>query len=91
MELDVAGTETLLADSQRERDLPPPGPWTPPDGLGPLPLDLQPRADAILARQLALAAEIGCALATTRRQAEVAHRLESGRNLHGPAYVDQAL
>jgi hypothetical protein len=91
LELDVAAVEALLADTQRERDLPASDPWSPPPGLGPLPLDLRPRADAILARQLATAQAVGCALATTRRQATVALRLDTGREAPRPSYLDQAL
>jgi hypothetical protein len=91
LELDVASTEALLADTQRERDLPISDPWTPPAGLGPLPLDLRPQADALLARQLAVGLAVVRALATTRRQAAVADRLESGQDVPRPSYVDQAL
>jgi hypothetical protein len=91
LELDVAAAHALLADTQRERDLPITDPWSPPAGLGPLPLDLRPRADAVLARQLAVAAAVTCALATTRRQAAVAFRLDTGHDAPRPSYVDQAL
>jgi hypothetical protein len=91
LELDVTAADALLADTQRERDLPISDPWSPPAGLGPLPLDLRPRADAILARQLAVAAAVACALGTTRRQATVALRLETGHDAPRPSYVDQAL
>jgi hypothetical protein len=91
LELDVVVAEALLADTQRERDLPITDPWTPPAGLGPLPLDLRPRADALLTRQLSAAVAVACALATTGRQAAVAGRLETGHDVLRPSYVDQAL
>jgi hypothetical protein len=91
LELDVDAADALLADTQRERDLPISDPWSPPAGLGPLPLDLRPRADAVLARQLAAAAAVACALGTTRRQAAVALRLDNGHDAPRPSYVDQAL
>jgi hypothetical protein len=91
LELDVTRTEALLADVQRERDLPISDPWTPPAGLGPLPLDLRPRADSLLARQFAAVAAVACALATTRRQAAVAGLLEAGQDVLRPSYVDQTL
>jgi hypothetical protein len=91
LELEVAATETLLADSQLARDLPAVEPWSPPRWLGPLPVELQPRADAILTRQLTLATAVARALASTRRQAAVAFRLQTGRDAARPSYLDQAL
>jgi hypothetical protein len=92
LELDVAAAEALLADGQRTRDLPAADPWSPPAGLGPLPLDLRPRADGILTRQLAAATDLVRALATTRRQAAAAGRLETGGSgAPRPAYLDCAL
>jgi hypothetical protein len=91
LELDVARIEALLADTQRDRDLPISDPWTPPAGLGPLPLDLLPRADRVLARQLAAATAVACALATTRRQAAVVELLSAGQDVLRPSYVDQTL
>jgi hypothetical protein len=91
LEMDVIAAERLLADDHRSRDLPPADPWSPPAGLGPLPLDLRPRADAILARQLATAAAMVAGIGATRRQAALAGRLESGRDDDRPAYLDCAL
>jgi hypothetical protein len=93
LEADVTRVEGLLRDDHRLRDLPPAAPWAPPEGLGALPLDLRPRADAILARQIAAAQEITRALVETRRQAEAIARMETGARSthHRPVYVDQAL
>jgi hypothetical protein len=91
LELDVAAVEAMLIDAHRAQELPPADPWSPPEGLGPLPLDLRPRADAILERQLAAAVGIARALATTRRQAAVAARIDTGRTADRPAYLDCAL
>src|SRR5207245_8248490 len=55
LELDVSAAEALLTRDRIARDRPRPQPWRPPAGLGPLPLDLRPRADVILTRQLAVA------------------------------------
>jgi hypothetical protein len=90
LELDVTAVETLLVASHRDRDLPAADPWSPPAGLGPLPLDLRPRADAVLGRQLAAAAAVAGALATTRRQAAVAARIDTGQDAPRPSYVDCA-
>jgi hypothetical protein len=93
LESDVARVEAVLADDHRARDLPIADPWTPPEGLGPLPLDLRPQADAILARQIAAAQAISTALGANRRQAAAAARIEDGRRSAPlrPVYVDHAL
>jgi len=93
LEADVARVEALLGDDHRLRDLPLANPWSPPEGLGGLPLDLRPRADAILARQTAAAQAIVLALVATRRQAEVAARVETGHRSapQRPVYIDHAL
>jgi len=91
MEADVAQVEALLADDHRARDLPVADPWAPPEGLGPLPLDLRPRADAILNRQIAATQAVAAALVTGRRQAEMLSRVESGSTPRRPAYVDCAM
>jgi hypothetical protein len=91
LELDVAAVEAILTDAHRAQDLPLADPWSPPAGLGPLPLDLRPRADAILERQLAAAVAVTRALATTRRQAAMAARIDTGRDAARPAYLDCAL
>jgi hypothetical protein len=92
LEADVVQIEQLLEDDHRVRDYPVADPWSPPDSLGPLPLDLRPRADMILARQIAATREIVTAIAANRRQATVAARIEVGsRGAPRPAFVDQAL
>jgi hypothetical protein len=92
LEADVQEVEEMLAADHRQRDNPISNAWKPPVGLGPLPLDLKPRADAILNRQLAAAQAVSLALATTRRQAAVAARIETGTQAAPrPAYVDCAM
>jgi hypothetical protein len=93
LEADVVEVEGLLAHDHRLRDLPLTNPWSPPEGLGPLPLDLRPRADAILSRQLAAATDVAMAIAANRRQLTVLNRIESGHNAAPPrpAYVDCAM
>jgi hypothetical protein len=92
LEADVARVEALLLEDHRVRDHPLTDPWAPPEGLGPLPLDLRPRADAILSRQIATAAAVTRALATNRRQAAMAERIETGgQAAPRPAYVDCAM
>jgi|SRR2546430_10221351 len=91
LELDVAAAEALLTDDQRVRERPLANPWHPPAGLGPLPLDLRPRADAILTRQLTAGEAISRALATNRRQATLLAKMEGGPEARRPAYVDCAM
>jgi hypothetical protein len=90
LEIDVSAAEALLTDDQRLRERPVSDPWHPPAGLGPLPLDLRPRADAILTRQLAVAEAVAGALVTNRRQAALLGRMKSGPQAR-PAYVDCAM
>ncbi len=92
LEADVVEVETLLAADHRLRDTPTADPWSPPDGLGPLPLDLRPRADAILARQIEAARAVTVAITTNRQQAALMEHIEAGRraNPPRPAYVDCA-
>jgi hypothetical protein len=92
LETDVETVEALLADDHRRRDLPASNPWAPPAGLGPLPLDLRPRADDILARQLAAARALTTAMTATRRQAAFAARVDAGgAGKATPSYVDCAM
>ncbi len=91
LEADVAAAEALLAEEHRMRDLPLPDPWQPPAGLGPLPLDLRPRADEVLARQLVVAQKLATTLAGTVRHAAMLDRLDGSRPAPGPSYVDCAM
>lgn len=90
LEEDVELAESLLADEHRLRDLPPRDPWHPPAGLGPLPIDLQPRADAVLRRQLDVSARLARAMVNTAKQLAVLERLDN-RPDRRPAYVDCAM
>src|SRR6185436_18126783 len=71
LECDVASAEALLAEEHLLRELPIADPWHPPAGLGPLPVDLRPRADQVLARQLAVAERLAAMMTGTARQAAV--------------------
>ncbi len=73
------------------RDRPLSDPWHPPADLGPLPLDLRPRADAILTRQIAVGQAIAQAMATNRRQAALLGKIKGGPDNRRPAYVDCAM
>ena len=89
LEADVAQVEALLVDDHMHRDNPVVNPWSPPEGLGPLPLDLRPRADAVLARQIAATQAVVVALASNRRQAAYAASVQAGgAGAARPAYLD---
>ena len=92
LEVDVALVEALLGEDHRVRDFPVADPWKPPDGIGRLPMDLRPRADAILGRQLAASRAIAHAIATNRRQAAMLDRIEVGdQGAPRPVYLDYAV
>lgn len=92
LEADVEAVEAALEYEHRQRELPVATPWSPPAGLGPLPLDLRPRADAILSRQLTAARALAAAMTANRRQAAFAARVESGyAGKNPPSYVDCAM
>ncbi|WP_449063936.1 hypothetical protein [Planomonospora algeriensis] len=91
LEMDVAATEAMLSGDHRAREIAPVDPWSPPEGLGPLPLDLRPRADAILARQLAAAQALAIVMVGNRRQAAMLARVEAGSDGgHRPVYINCA-
>jgi hypothetical protein len=91
LEADVEQVEALLVEDHRTRDLPLADPWSPPDGIGPFPLDLRPRADAILSRQLAAAQALALTMVANRRQIEMAARIEAGEEPRRPSYLDCAI
>jgi hypothetical protein len=91
LELDVTTTEAMLAEQHRFAEAEPAAGWRPPAGLGPLPTDLRPRAQAILSRQIAAAEEISRRLAANRQQSAVVARIETGERVKRPAYLDRAL
>ena len=91
LEMDVADTEAMLTDGHRMARTPRADPWRAPQDLGALPLELKPRADEILTRQLAAAEEIGRRLTATRQQQAVAARIETGEAVNRPVYLDCAM
>ena len=91
LEMDVAATEAMLADGHRMAGTPEANPWRPPQDLGALPLELRPRADEILTRQLAAAQEIAHRLTSTRQQQAVTARIETGERVKRPLYLDCAM
>jgi hypothetical protein len=91
LELDVAQVEAMLTDERRYAETPPADLWRPPTELGALPLELRPRADEILTRQLKAAQEIAKRLTSNRRQLAVTTRIETGEAVKRPVYVDRAM
>jgi len=91
LELDVVAAETMLVDGHRMAETPPADPWRPPQELGALPLELRPRADEILTRQLATAEEIARRLTATRQQLAATARIETGERVKQPVYLDCAM
>jgi hypothetical protein len=91
LEMDVATTESMLADVRRLNEMPSANPWQPPQDLGALPLELAPRADEILTRQLRAAEEIARRLTSTQRQLVVTARIETGERVKRPLYLDCAM
>ena len=60
--------------------------------IGALPLDLRPRADDILTRQLEAARAAALAITANRRQTAFASRVEVGTSGKGvPSYIDCAM
>ncbi|MBB2945871.1 hypothetical protein FB565_005629 [Actinoplanes lutulentus] len=91
LELDVAAVESMLADEQRHAESPPANLWKPPTELGALPLELRPRADEILTRQLAAAEEVARRLTSNRQQMSMTARIETGEAVKRPVYLDRAM
>ncbi|HEX5203646.1 hypothetical protein ACFQS1_08305 [Paractinoplanes rhizophilus] len=91
LELDVAQVEAMLADEHRNAETPPADLWRPPTELGALPLELKPRADEILTRQLRVAEEIARRLVSNRQQMAMTSRIETGEMVKRPVYVDCAM
>lgn len=91
LELDVVATEALLIDARRLTETMPAQLWKPPAELGALPIELLPRADEILTRQLAAAQEVARRLTATRAQITMGAKIETGEAVKRPVYLDCAM
>ena len=92
LEADVEAVERMITEEHRNQELPAATPWAPPPGIGPIPLDLRPRADFILTRQLEAAKAAAMAITANRRQTAFASRVEVGTAGTGvPTYIDCAI
>lgn len=86
LELDVAAAEGMLT-LDHIADAPPPDPWAPPTGLGPLPASLGHRAQVLLDRQIEVGRRLAEAADLSRRHSRAAQALRSaGPSV--PVYVD---
>lgn len=88
LELDVARAENLLRANTVE--IPELLPWTPPTGIGALPLPLLDRARRLHQRQLEVAERLAAAVAGNRRQAAVTGAIDATRPAAPPVFVDHA-
>lgn len=86
MEIAVREAEALLTDAHRPAPVVA-APWTPPEGLGPLPATLEERARALLERQLTVAHALSVAMASGRRHRRALASLTPA-SAHPPVYVD---
>ncbi|GAA1648118.1 hypothetical protein [Georgenia ruanii] len=86
LELDVADAEASLTGDHTpsRRD-----PWTPPEGLGPMPASLRTRAEALLERHTEVARQITEAASMSRRQARAVQAMRANGPAR-PVYVDMA-
>ncbi|WP_432830367.1 hypothetical protein [Dactylosporangium sp. CA-092794] len=91
LELEADAVERML----RHRDMllaaePDRAVFTPPAGLGPLPLALTERARRLMQRQLDLSRELSIAIAGNRQQSRLVARLqrEGGTGHTPPVFVD---
>ncbi|AGZ46337.1 hypothetical protein [Actinoplanes friuliensis] len=92
LEADVDAVERMITQEHRNQELAEATPWAPPEGIGPIPLDLRPRADYILTRQLEVAQAAAIAMTANRRQTAFAARVEVGTAGKGiPTYIDCAM
>jgi hypothetical protein len=88
LELEVDRAEDLLRCHADQ--LPDAVPWTPPTGLGVLPLTLLTRARALHDRQLEVAAGLAVAMLGNRRQAALVEAIDNTRPGARPVFVDRA-
>ena len=85
IELDVVRAEIALANGSTIRT----DEWDVPADHGPLPADLRPRAEEILARQQVVMTQMAEQLGTTLRQQAVVDRVgRASTRHHVPIYVD---
>ncbi|MFV0632971.1 hypothetical protein [Demequina sp.] len=99
LEMDVAVAEAMLASHHGTHDSAPDGvhdgapdgsrkqPWSPPQGIGLIPADLDVRARALLERQTRVCRELAAAARLSRRHDKAIAALDLG-GPRAPVYVD---
>ena len=65
--------------------------WVPPSALGPLPMDLRERAARLLQHQLAVAEELVERITQSRKQRDVAARMQYGPSRPVASFIDRGL
>jgi len=88
IELDVRRAEELLRSNSLE--MPELIPWSPPSGIGALPLALLDRVKALHERQVEVSAALVASIAGNRRQSAFAEAIDSARPDARPVFVDRA-
>jgi len=86
LEEHIRGTEALLDGDARA--VAPAGEWIKPSGLGPLPAHLVDRAMALRVRQTSLGTRLSTALVETRKQRQMAVRMETAPVRADAIYLD---
>lgn len=88
IELDVKRAEELLRSNSAE--IPELIPWTPPTGIGALPLSLLDRVKALHERQIEVSAVLVSTMVGNRKQSAFADAMDSTRPAARPVFVDRA-
>lgn len=91
LEADLEAVRALLANREQgsHAEAVDTASWAPAPGLGPLPRDLVPRAEALLASQRQVQLDLSRALAATSRQRDFAARVTDATAAPAaPAYLD---
>jgi hypothetical protein len=91
LELDVLRAEQLLRAVHGAGEQPDaPRPWDPPANLGPLPETMLERAQQVHARQLEVTTQLAAAAVRSRRDLDLARRIEGTPAPSRPLFVDAA-
>jgi hypothetical protein len=90
MELEADAVERMLRHRDMLQHAADGGLFAPPDGIGPLPMELTERARRLVQRQLDLSRELSIAIAGNRQQARLVTRLqrEGPTGQPPPVYLD---
>ncbi|MFI5911214.1 hypothetical protein [Dactylosporangium sp. NPDC051541] len=87
MELEADAVEQMLRHRDRLEQAPERAVFTPPTGIGPLPMELTDRARLLMQRQLDLSRELSIAIASNRQQSRLVNRTRREGSGGGPPPV----